>query len=164
MPRIISIGGVSRSGKTSLAHWLHQQIPNSIMLCQDDFPNDESHINMVRDRHDWEQPNSINWQNWYKAMDSMQDDCEWLILEGLFIFRPESDIKADHTIYLSMEKEAFLELRRQETRWGPEPEWYIEHVWNSHLIYGLPPESLTVDKFQSLKRADYPSILDKLKA
>ncbi len=164
MPKIIAIGGVSRSGKSTLALWLHQQLPGSIMLCQDDFPNDENHTPGIKDRVDWEHPGSIHWQNWQRAIANFQDDCEYLILEGLFIFRPEAGIKADFSVYLEIDKSNFIEARRKETRWGPEPGWYIEHVWDSHFKYGLPPQALTVQKYHSISEKDYPTLLSVLKA
>ena len=42
----------------------------------------------------------------------------------------------DFSIYVEISKETFLFRRQQETRWGVEPKWYIEHVWISHLIFG----------------------------
>ena len=163
MPRIIAIGGVSRSGKSTLALWLHQQLPNSIVLCQDDFPNEEEAIPRIRDRVDWERPESIRWDYWHRAIGSMKDDCDYLILEGLFIFRPEGGIVPDHSIYLSIDREDFLKARKAETRWGPEPDWFIEHVWDSHFVYGLPPEGAEVMKIDSVSEADYPSILSQVK-
>ena len=132
------------------------------MLCQDDFPQEESKIPNIRDRVDWERPESINWSLWQKAIESFKDDTAYLILEGLFIFRPEAGVEPDLAIYLSMDKDRFLAARKQETRWGYEPDWYIEHVWDSHFQYGLPPASLAVKKFENLTKSDYPSILAQL--
>ena len=84
--KIIAIGGVSRSGKSTLALWLHQQLPNSIMLCQDDFPNAEEDIPRIKDRIDWEHPDSIHWGNWQRAVKGFENDCDYLILDCLFIF------------------------------------------------------------------------------
>lgn len=163
MPKIIAIGGVSRSGKSTLALWLHQQLPGSVMLCQDDFPNVEKDIPKVRDRIDWEHPKSIHWDNWKRAINSFED-AEYLILEGLFIFRPEASFTPQLSIYLETDRKRFTEARRLETRWGHEPDWYIDYVWQNHFKYGLPPEALNALRYVHLSETDYPDILAKVKA
>ena len=163
MAKIIAIGGVSRSGKSTLAQWLHQQLPGSVMLCQDDFPNDEDSIPMVRDRTDWEHPDSIHWGNWKRAIDNFQD-CEYLILEGLFIFRPEAALTPHLAIYLETDQDSFTRARKQETRWGHEPDWYIDYVWQNHFKYGLPSGDLKALKYHQLSEKNYPEILSKVKA
>lgn len=160
MATVIAIGGVSRSGKSSLALWLHQQLPKSMMLSQDDFPSLEDQIPKVKGRVDWEHPASINWLLWQRAVSSNMEDCDYLILEGLFMFRPEAEVvAADFSYYLSMEKTDFLIARRKEQRWGKEPEWFIEHVWDSHFEYGLPQKHHHVNRYHKINQADYQTIL-----
>lgn len=165
MTKVVAIGGVSRAGKSTLANWLHQQLPGSVVLSQDDFPNDEKHIPQIRDRIDWEHPQSIHWYHWKRAIDSQLPDCSYLILEGLFAFRPESEviIQPDLRYYLSIDQDRFLKLRRQETRWGIEPEWFIRHVWDSHFLYGVPGPDQTAHKYHQPNEHDYQEILSQVK-
>ncbi len=163
MSRIIAIGGVSRSGKTSLAYWLHQQLPKSMVLSQDNFVLPEQQIPKIKERTDWEHPDSINWPAWHKAIDSNLPDCDYLILEGLFAFQKSAQpIAAAHQYYLSISREEFLEEREKEQRWGYEPLWFIEHVWKSHFIYGLPEDGHQAHKYHSVSPADYQQILDQV--
>lgn len=163
MSKVIAIGGVSRSGKTSLAHWLHQRLPNSMVLSQDDFVIPAELISKVRDRTDWEHPDSINWQAWQRAVTSNVPDCNYLIMEGLFMFQESaSAIAIDHYYYLGMEKEAFVEERKKEQRWGKEPSWFIEHVWDSHFIHGLPENDIELNNYHNIQPADYHQILAQI--
>ena len=133
------------------------------MLCQDDFPNAEEDIPRIKDRIDWEHPDSIHWVNWQRAVKSFENECDYLILDGLFIFRPEAGISPDLSIYLKIDKEQFTKARQQETRWGPEPNWYIDYVWQQHLTYGLPPNTIEAHQFTNIKEKDYPTILSMVK-
>ena len=45
-------------------------------------------------------------------------------------------------IYLTLKEETFLERKRKDLRWGREPEWYIDHIWKSHLMYREEQEVL----------------------
>jgi len=39
---------------------------------------------------------------------------------------------------MTVSKETFLERKRNDLRWGKEPEWYMEHIWESHQqFYGI---------------------------
>lgn len=163
MGKVIGIGGLSRSGKSTLALWLHKQLPGSVMLCHDDFPNDEARIPRIKDRIDWEHPESINWNLWHKAVSSQAPDCEYLILEGLFQFRPEAlPLPPQYLFYLGIDEQLFLTERKKETRWGPEPDWYIRHVWQSHFQYGLPQPGQQVARFEPISDKDYPQILREI--
>ena len=42
----------------------------------------------------------------------------------------------DKTIFLKIDKETFLNRKKKDLRWGKEPDWYIEYIWENHLIYG----------------------------
>ncbi len=134
-----------------------------MVLSQDDFVLPEEHIPQIKDRTDWEHPDSINWSAWQRAIDSNQEDCDYLILEGLFAFQPMAKTtKVSHQYYLSMEKDAFIEERKREQRWGFEPLWFIEHVWESHFIHGLPDEPEKTRKYHNIRQQDYPAILNQI--
>lgn len=134
-----------------------------MVLSQDDFVLPEESIPRVKDRTDWEHPDSINWKSWQRAIDSNKEECEYLILEGLFAFQPRAKNTAvTHQYYLSMEKEAFIEERKREQRWGIEPLWFIEHVWESHFIHGIPAAQEKTAKYHNITEEDYPAILDQI--
>ena len=134
-----------------------------MVLSQDDFVQPENLIPRIKDRTDWEHPDSINWQAWQRAVSSNRNDCDYLILEGLFIFQESSLlIAADYNYYLTISKERFLKERKQETRWGKEPLWFIEHVWDSHFIHGLPGNGLETTQSHSINQKMYRQIFAEI--
>ncbi|MFT6827968.1 MAG: nicotinamide/nicotinate riboside kinase [Roseivirga sp.] len=143
MSKLIAIGGVSRSGKSSLALKLLAALPDSIVLHQDDFVKSGDQIPQINGRTDWEHPDSIDWSLWKESTDKALAKHNHIIIEGLFVFYDASINSQIHrAIYLSIDQATFLERRRKETRWGHEPDWFIEHVWKAHWQYGLAPEEL----------------------
>ena len=38
-----------------------------------------------------------------------------------------------HTIELAISYQTFLKRKIEDHRWGEEPDWYIQHIWESHL-------------------------------
>jgi uridine kinase len=138
MARIIGIGGVSRSGKSTLAKKLkdHFVTKRVRILDQDDFVKPENDIPKIKDRTDWEHPESIDIQSLLAEIDAAEDQ-DLIIVEGLLAFHfEELRIRFDVTIFLTISKGTFLFRRHQETRWGTEPDWFIDHVWDSYLKYG----------------------------
>jgi nicotinamide/nicotinate riboside kinase len=163
MSRLIAIGGVSRSGKSSLALKLLAALPDSIVLHQDDFVKSEDQIPQINGRTDWEHPDSIDWPLWKESINTALAKHKYVIIEGLFAFYDTSINSRIHkAIYLSIDKATFLERRRKETRWGIEPDWFIEHVWKAHWNYGLAPEELKVVKFSQLSEEQIDDILIEL--
>lgn len=151
MSRLIAIGGVSRSGKSSLALKLLAALPNSVVLHQDDFVKSDRQIPKIKGRTDWEHPDSIDWPSWKESIHKALAKYDYVIIEGLFAFSDASINSQIHkAIYLSIDKATFLERRRKETRWGHEPDWFIEHVWEAHWKYGLAPENLSIIKIKRL--------------
>jgi len=95
---------------------------------------------------DWEHPESLDFIRLKEDMEQACKDFEVLIVEGLMVFwnRKLTDL-LQKKIYLTIDKEAFLERKTIDKRWEDEPEWYIEHIWESHFKYGkLPPHSKDV--------------------
>ena len=137
--KLVLIGGVSRCGKSTLANELSQLLPSSIHLDQDDFVIEEQLIPKIKDRIDWETPESIDWPKLHNEIDRSLSTNNLVIVEGIFAFT-QKDLtqKAQFRIALQAQKENFLKWRKEETRWGNEPDWYLEHVWNSHLVYHNP--------------------------
>ncbi len=136
--KIIGIGGVSRSGKSILARKLEKAIHGTVLvLSQDDFTRPISEIPLIQDRTDWEQPDSIDFERLIAHIRDQKNSFEFIIVEGLLAFANEElNTLYGMTILLTISKETFLARRKKETRWGKEPDWYLEHVWESYLRSG----------------------------
>lgn len=164
MAKLILIGGVSRSGKSSLAQYLTQHLPLSIHIDQDTFVLPEPQIPTIKDRTDWEVPESIDWKKLDTTTTNYLNRYEFVILEGIFAFQQESlNQLADLKIELKLPKEEFLAKRKQEQRWGEEPQWFIEHVWKAHLIHSNPHNTSIDLTFSSMQTHQFERILKKIK-
>ena len=131
--KLILIGGVSRSGKSTLAQQLASKLDNSAYLEQDFVVRPEEELPTIQDRIDWDHPDSVDWISWQVAIENNLRNYDWVIAEGIFAFaNKELNSKSHFTIELIINQETFLEERREETRWGEEPEWFLEHVWQAH--------------------------------
>jgi nicotinamide/nicotinate riboside kinase len=138
---IIGIAGVSRSGKTTLADLIQKKLiekgETAIVLHQDDYVIPENQIPKIRHRIDWECPQSIDFQQFKTEILKAKKHYKHVITEGLLNFW-DADINLlfDKKIFVEISKETFLERRNKEKRWGFEPKWFYEHVWESHEKYG----------------------------
>ena len=137
--KLIVIGGVSRSGKTTLAGELASLLPNAIIISQDDFVLSEKFIPTIKDRINWEDTKSIDWISLIDQLNQLLSQYQFILLEGIFAYNSLviNDL-VDYAIYLKLDYKMFIERRRQETRWGMEPHWYIDHVWKAHLKFANP--------------------------
>ncbi len=137
---IIGIGGVSTAGKSSLAFRLRKEFEHEAKvktLCQDDFIRPESEIPRIRGHIDWECPESIDHEMYYQAILREQKVNDIVISEGLFAFNDERvSLLYDKRIFLLITHETFWQRKLRDLRWGREPDWYIEHIWNNYLKYG----------------------------
>jgi nicotinamide/nicotinate riboside kinase len=138
---IIGIAGVSRSGKTSLSDLIQKKLimkgEMTIVLHQDDYVMPEKDIPKIRHRIDWECPQSIDFQCFRSEILEAKKHCEHVITEGLLNFWDnEISLLFDKKIFVEISKQTFLERRQKEKRWGFEPKWFYEHVWQSYLKYG----------------------------
>ena len=41
--------------------------------------------------------------------------------------------------FTNISKKTFLSRKTIDNRWGDEPDWYIEHIWENHFQYGMIP-------------------------
>ena len=138
---IIGIGGVSRSGKTSLAFLIkalaEQRGETALVLSQDDFVFEENKIPKIRHRTDWECPESIDFQRYGKEIIHQKTQYQHVINEWLLNFwNADVDVLFDKHLFTTIKKDIFFDRRLQEKRWGFEPKWLLEHVWRSYLKYG----------------------------
>ena len=137
----IGIGGVSRSGKTSLAFLIKKMIEErgetAVVLSQDDFVLEKNLIPKIKQKTDWESPQSIDFQE-YRCTIAKEKVCNnHVITEGLLNFWDvETNALFDRRIFVIIKKDIFLSRRKEEKRWGFEPKWFVEHVWKSYLKYG----------------------------
>tara|TARA_R110001592_G_scaffold355778_2_gene656784 strand:- start:15 stop:569 length:555 start_codon:yes stop_codon:yes gene_type:complete len=160
MSTVIAIGGVSRSGKSTLADWLGIQLKNATMLHQDEYALPKDQLPKIKGLPNWELPESIDWNAWHTAITQAKTKYDYVIIEGILVFA-NANINAliDQSIYLGIDKEDFLKRRLNEKRWGNEPEWFIEYVWEAHLKYGLPPSDLKAIQMKDITTNQYFEIL-----
>jgi nicotinamide/nicotinate riboside kinase len=138
---IIGIGGVSRSGKTTLALEMKASYEAKghrvVVLHQDDFVQPEDKIPLIHDRIDWECPASMDFERLHAAITEAAQRADYVIAEGILVFYdPKVNALFDERILLEIDRDTFLERRALETRWGVEPLWFREYVWESYLKYG----------------------------
>lgn len=165
MAKLILIAGISRSGKTTLSNALANDLPNAIVLHQDEFIVDKDALPHVRERVDWEKPETIAWPNLINAYHKASQQYDFVIIEGIFAL---SDLTlsniAGYKILLTLDHDEFIKRRNQEHRWGNEPDWFMEHVWESHLVFHNP-NNLTPDiQASNISPTQYSNLLGQLKS
>ena len=135
---IVGIGGSSNSGKSTLANELAAYYKNIDVkiLCQDDFVISHDLLTRVNGHIDWEQPSTIEIEKYITAVKKANETYDLVICEGLFAFWfSELNKLYDKKIFLKIDKKSFKNRKVKDLRWGKEPNWYIEHIWDSHLKY-----------------------------
>ncbi|RLD36797.1 MAG: hypothetical protein DRI74_08385 [Bacteroidetes bacterium] len=145
MGKVIGIGGVSRAGKTSLAQRISDWLPNQKVkiLHQDDYVIPKSKMPLVRGQIDWENPDSLDFASFREEILKVQKEYDYIIAEGLMVYwNPEVYQLFDKSIFIEISKETFLNRKTLDFRWENEPDWYIEHIWNNHFVYGRTPENM----------------------
>lgn len=164
MGKLIGIGGVSRAGKTSLAHFLQTQLSGCSILHQDEFVKDPDQIPVIQNRVDWEHPDSIDWEKWKNAVMQSLEKNEYTIVDGLFAFnRDDLNELMDSKIYLSINKSRFHEAKKADERWGKEPDWFIEHIWNAHNKFANTAHLTDLLHLHNISPEDYPKALRKVR-
>ncbi len=136
---IIGIGGVSTAGKTTTANKIRKLFPGLriSILCQDDYVKSVDEIPRIHDRVDWESPESIDHKRLIQAILVENQNNDLVIAEGLMIFyHPEVNTLFDKRLFVSIDYQTFKQRKSLDNRWGYEPEWYIEHIWQSYEQYG----------------------------
>jgi uridine kinase len=136
---IIGIGGASTSGKSWLATKIKSRNPGKKvkLLCQDDFVLASSQLPHIRDHIDWEIPESINFDRYLEAVMRCYIGYDIVIAEGLMVFHDKRLVRLfDKKIFIEISKSTFMKRKVDDLRWGQEPDWYIEHIWESYLKYG----------------------------
>ncbi len=142
----IGIGGVSRAGKTTLSHYITNLYPNkkSLIISMDDYVMEPEKIPRIKDRIDWETPASVDYERIKKKIEESVNQYDLVITEGILIFYSEAVNKLfDKRIFIDIPKSLFYIRRHSDKRWGEEPKWYIDYVWESYLKYGRLDESFS---------------------
>lgn len=142
MGKIIGIGGVSRAGKTSLAQYISEWFDDKTIkiLHQDEFIVPKSDMPFIKNQIDWERPEIIDFVSFRKEILKEKEQYDYIIAEGLLVYHnPEVFGLFDKKIFLKISKETFLNRKTLDYRWENEPDWYIQHIWNSHFVYGTVP-------------------------
>jgi len=135
---VIGIGGISTAGKSKLANRLKDYFSDKkvSVLCQDNYAMPTAQIPKISDHTNWEIPESLDFDKFYNLILEEKKSNDIVIAEGLFVFYDNRLLELfDKKIFMAIGKETFLERKSIDLRWGKEPEWYMEHIWNSHHNY-----------------------------
>ena len=143
----IGIGGVSRAGKTTLSNYIASLYPNkkTLVISMDkDYVHDIDKIPKIKDRVDWEVPASVDYKKLEQKIKDRLKEYDIIITEGILIFYSD-DVNQlfDKRIFIDIPKSLFYIRRHSDTRWGEEPKWYIDYVWESYQKYGKLKETFS---------------------
>ncbi|MEQ9168423.1 MAG: hypothetical protein RLO12_19350 [Fulvivirga sp.] len=137
---IIGIAGVSRSGKTTLAISLKEKLGDAEIVSLDNYPASIEKFQYINDVINWEHPSSLDLEKVTHLVREAASKNKYVIVEGIFLFYHEPlESLVDKFIYLDLQKEDFLKRKLHDNRWGNIPNWYREHIWQSHLLFGVKP-------------------------
>lgn len=134
----IGIGGISRAGKTTLAKKIIANFPDKkkVILHQDDYINAGYDIPQIQERINWEVPESIDFLRLKYDFKWMSQNLDVVILEGIFaLYDDEMNEMFDKKIFVDLGYDQFMSRKALDDRWGYEPDWYIQHIWNSYQKY-----------------------------
>ncbi len=159
---IIGIGGVSRSGKTTLANRLVPFFKGKLtgILHQDEYVMAGYSAPLINGIFDWEHPGSIDFNRLKHDLLWMKGHLDVVILEGLFAFSdPDLVSNYDKKIYIDLDYNTFYERKKLDSRWGKVPEWYLEHIWKSHIKFGLPSDDIDCFRLNGTSFDNLKSVL-----
>lgn len=147
---VIGIGGISNAGKSTLATRIKNIYGNRkvVILCQDDYVFPKDQIPKINDHIDWECPESIDFKRYLSVVQNAILQNELVIVEGIFAFYDKAVVELmEKKIFLTLDQKFFFMRKNNDLRWGKEPDWYVEHIWNSHLKYcngSIPKDALVL--------------------
>ena len=136
---IIGIGGISRAGKSMMAETVLGLYPDIQVseLSQDDYVIPEAEIPRIRGEIDWECPESMDFDRFRRALVTAHQRADMVIGEGILVFY-ESRLNRmfDRRIFITISESTFRLRKVKDLRWGPFPEWYVDHIWESYQKFG----------------------------
>lgn len=135
MAMIIGIGGVSRAGKTTLAYKIRDLYPKQKIrfVHGDDVVKAVQDIPKINGRTDWECVESFDYDKILKRIND-DFDSDLIVCEGILIFHnTELFDLFDKKIITEIGKDCFYKRKSQDKRWGYEPDWYIDYIWDSYI-------------------------------
>jgi len=66
----------------------------------------------------------------------MSENLDVVILEGIFaLYDDEMNKMFDKKIFVDLGYQEFIDRKSMDNRWGYEPDWYIQHIWDSYQEY-----------------------------
>ena len=160
----IGIGGVSRAGKTTLSHYIETLYPHKkiLIISMDQFVKDPEKIPKIKDKTDWEHPVSVDFDRIQQKIKESVEVYDLVITEGIMIFYNEAVNELfDKRIFIDIPKSLFYIRRKKEQRWGKEPAWYLDYVWESYLKYGKLNDSSTNTLYINGDEEFSPLLLDE---
>ncbi|MFT4738618.1 MAG: nicotinamide/nicotinate riboside kinase [Cyclobacteriaceae bacterium] len=127
---------MSRSGKSTLslqlAISLAGQFDHVPIISQDDYCLPSHLLPLINGRPDWEHLDSVDWDKLHEAIHRASMSAKMVIVEGLFIFEDKKYKDLYYKkLFLEISNTTFFGRRNIEQRWGEEPDWYVQHVWDS---------------------------------
>ncbi|MEM9821274.1 MAG: hypothetical protein AAF985_09390 [Bacteroidota bacterium] len=141
LPIRIGIAGVSRAGKSHLARrlkaTLEQRGASVRLIHQDNYVKAPAQIPKILDQVDWEHPDSIDLPAYLRELQQLDDSTDFLIAEGLLNFYfPACCQCFDKALFVEISSATFFQRKAQDFRWGVQPDWFKQHIWDSYLKYG----------------------------
>ena len=99
----------------------------------DDYINAGYDIPQIQERIDWEVPESIDFLRLKYDFKWISNNVDLVVLEGIFAFYDDEINKMyDKKVFVDIGYDDFMNRKTLDTRWGYEPDWYIQHIWTSY--------------------------------
>jgi len=165
MGLVVGISGVSRAGKSTLSKRLTNRLHDwkIIILDMDDFVFPKNEMPRINEEADWETPESVDYVRLSDRINEVNAGFDLVIVEWILIFYDETlNSLFDKKLFIEIPYETFLERKRNDRRWN-EPEWYIQHIWDSYLKYGLK-NSEDAMKISGNSSFEIPDILEFIRS
>ena len=159
----IAIGGISRAGKTTIARKILNYFPDKkkVILHQDDYVNAGYDIPQINERINWEVPESIDFVRLKYDFNWMSENLDTVILEGIFaLYDEEMNEMFDKKLFVDLGYKKFIDRKLTDTRWGYEPDWYIQHIWDNYQKYR--EEILKIDDIVIIEENNVDACLDDI--
>ena len=144
---------MSRSGKTTLAQQIASKYSrgSTCVLSIDDYAIAEKDIPMIDNMVDWEHPESIDFDRFYLDVVDAAKEYDLVIAEGFLIYLHEPLRRLfEKKICITITREEFERRRKEQYT---EPQWYLDHIWNSYQKFQARYEAecdLVVDAGQTV--------------